>query len=358
MSSPATSKSNYIKLLIIVSGAISAAAGLFALYGWTGDNHLFTALIEGAPRLHFLPAVSFVIAGVSVVLTVIKRKTPAVILSYLLILIAVFEILHFAVGHQAGIDGFAVIFGFEESEFHMTLIGSLAFLFVGLAIAARWRTKKRSAIVSGSFGAFSLACGLGTLLAYSSGYLEHMKWNPSTELSIPGAVAFLVLGVAIIAQSSHRQMNLRTDWKHFVPVVLLVVGLTLSFVMRHYFHAKDVVSVQNTVSIELRSLSKTIESEINDRLVANERMARRWAVHGGTERPEWEKDAKRLYRDYGGYQAVEWVDPDYKVRWIIPFEPNKRALGLDLGATPNRLWAVKKAKETRKSVVSEPITLV
>ena len=251
-----------------------------------------------------LPAAAFVIAGAAIVLTVIQRKTPAVVLSYVLIFIAVFEILHFTVGHQAGIDGFAVIFGFEEREFHITLIGSLTFLFVGLAIATRWRTNKRSAIVSGSFGAFAVACGLGTLLAYASGYLEHMKWNPSTELSIPAAFAFLLLGLAIIAQSRHRQLNLRADWKHFVPVVLLVVGLTLSFVMRHYFHAKDVVAVQNTVAIELRSLSKTIESEISDRLIANERMARRWGAHGGTERPAWEKEARRYYKDFGGYQAI------------------------------------------------------
>ena len=42
----------------------------------------------------------------------------------------------------------------------------------------------------------------------------------------------------------------------------------------------------------------------------------------------------------------------------MPFEPNKSALGLDLGATANRRWAVEKARESRKSVVSEPIKLV
>jgi PAS domain S-box-containing protein len=56
--------------------------------------------------------------------------------------------------------------------------------------------------------------------------------------------------------------------------------------------------------------------------------------------------------------AVEWIDAQNHIQYVYPMnENNDKIIGLDLNQYPNRLLPITKAKETRSSVVTEPIML-
>jgi len=64
---------------------------------------------------------------------------------------------------------------------------------------------------------------------------------------------------------------------------------------------------------------------------------------------KWKSDAQKYVTDYNGYQAIEKVDKDYIVRWIIPEKNNEKAKNLYLGFEENRKKALEIAKNERKT---------
>ncbi|MEI6713249.1 MAG: ATP-binding protein [Verrucomicrobiota bacterium] len=76
---------------------------------------------------------------------------------------------------------------------------------------------------------------------------------------------------------------------------------------------------------------------LSEVLSALQRMASRWEEYQGViSESSWRADAERHYRDYGCFQALEWIDASTTVRWIEPFAGNEVALGLRLSDDPVR----------------------
>ena len=61
---------------------------------------------------------------------------------------------------------------------------------------------------------------------------------------------------------------------------------------------------------------------------------------------------------YPGFQALNWVDQDHRVRWITPRAGNELALGFDLDDHPLASPLVKRAEFEDRLVLSEPLTLL
>jgi sensor domain CHASE-containing protein len=91
---------------------------------------------------------------------------------------------------------------------------------------------------------------------------------------------------------------------------------------------------------------------------ALERFALQWERRGEMPRNEWEEAAARLVADFGTIQAIEWVDGDLKVRWIVPLAGNEPALDLDLGFEERRRAALELARDRHEVIVSKPVQLV
>ena len=87
-------------------------------------------------------------------------------------------------------------------------------------------------------------------------------------------------------------------------------------------------------------------------------MARRWETHGGISQAAWENDAANLERDMPGFQAIEWVDPNYVVRWIVPMAGNEAAKDLDLSFEDRRRRALESARAKRVPTMSMSLDLV
>ena len=97
---------------------------------------------------------------------------------------------------------------------------------------------------------------------------------------------------------------------------------------------------------------------MRDQLRALERLAASWERRGGLPRAEFEAAAGDLARDLPFIQAIEWADPEFRVRWIVPLEGNEAAQDLDLAFEARRRAALELARDGHTAAASRPIQLV
>ncbi len=106
------------------------------------------------------------------------------------------------------------------------------------------------------------------------------------------------------------------------------------------------------------ALQSDLTSELNTRILTLERMEKRWQTRGGIPRSEWEADAANYVKDFGGYQAIQWVDPSFRVRWIVPESGNENAQNLDISQKPRGRTTLEAAHDRQKITVSSTVNLV
>ncbi len=147
----------------------------------------------------------------------------------------------------------------------------------------------------------------------------------------------------------------RTVW---VP---LFAGLFLSvlvFILWKTLDMKEQNNLQAKLKTETEYLASTIEADLQNRIPSIKRIVRQWESSEGPRKERFLSEVKAYMSDVPGFQAIEWVDKNYYVRWIEPFKGNEKALNLNLSFENNRFEAMKKAKSTRSPDVALPVNLV
>jgi signal transduction histidine kinase len=117
-------------------------------------------------------------------------------------------------------------------------------------------------------------------------------------------------------------------------------------------------NLRNLVDLRAEELSSYIEADIRSRIPALQRIVYRWSSRGGTSKTEFYHDANNYIEDLPGFQALEWVDKDFFVRWIIPIKGNEKAQDLNLAFEENRRLALENARDLVEPTMTVPIDLV
>ena len=136
-------------------------------------------------------------------------------------------------------------------------------------------------------------------------------------------------------------------------LIAFVVALTLWQLLIGHRRAE----IQNATNEQAIFVKTKMESELRARVVPLEHLAGRGVDRAEVNGPAMEFDAKLVMSAYPAYQALEWVDPSYGVRWVTPQTQNEAELGADLGKDPRQLAALKAAEQTRSTIVTHTVNL-
>ncbi|MEI2580494.1 response regulator [Scytonema sp. PRP1] len=156
------------------------------------------------------------------------------------------------------------------------------------------------------------------------------------------------------ADTSTTQTKLRQ--RLFTPVLTGISVFIVTLVFWRELLFQEDVDINRNVELAAASVSYQITAPLEIRTQALVRMAKRWERRGGTPQAEWEADAFNFFQDFPGFQAIEWVDESYYVRWIVPLAGNEVIKNLNLTFEKRRRTALDKAKETRKMTVTRTVT--
>ncbi|WP_420588616.1 diguanylate cyclase domain-containing protein [Bacterioplanoides sp.] len=147
----------------------------------------------------------------------------------------------------------------------------------------------------------------------------------------------------------------------YSPLLPWLAGILLtamSFVLWFSVYQREQAFLEHTLQQHSERIVVAIRHDINKRIQAVQRLADRWQLRGGTPRPEFYADATNYVIDDIGYQAIDWVDESYHVRWVVPEKGNEAAINLDLAFEERRLRALERAKKKNAPTLSSPIQLV
>lgn len=142
-----------------------------------------------------------------------------------------------------------------------------------------------------------------------------------------------------------------------------VIAFVICFIATLFLAEKvdDSEEKKNLLKLDAHAdlVSSQFNQELNHMLLSINRMSRRFFK--GSEqisKRDWKVDAINYCKDISIIQAIEYVDPDYYVRWVQPIRGNEAALNLYLGFEEKRRKALIEAKNSLTPTVTPVIKLV
>lgn len=142
-----------------------------------------------------------------------------------------------------------------------------------------------------------------------------------------------------------------------VPALIMLVFLATATGLKFGIERQEDSQIQASLATEAAALTRGLEQEFLAHVQALRRMAERTAAAPDTSEAVWRHDARNYLTDYGVYQAIEWIDRDFIVRWVEPIDGNQDVVGYNVAFSDSRLSALIAARETGRLDVSGVIEL-
>lgn len=141
------------------------------------------------------------------------------------------------------------------------------------------------------------------------------------------------------------------------PVLIFLVFLALAAGLRNGLEQQDNRQIQANLEHEAEAMANGLEREFSIHVKTLQRMAQRLEVMPDTPESIWRADARRYLKDYGVYQAVEWIDRNFIIRWLEPVSGNQDVIGFNVAFSEERRQDLETARATGKPDVSGVINL-
>lgn len=145
-------------------------------------------------------------------------------------------------------------------------------------------------------------------------------------------------------------MRLEPRW--WVPVLTGLAIASVVLVLWRSLVAGEARLVETETQARAAAYASQLQQALSERLEGLERMQKRWQFRRPT-RAEWESDAGAYLSDSTLHYALEWIDEDGELQWIIP----SSYTDVSLAAGASREEAFQRARETRTTQITGPLDL-
>ncbi|MBD2343501.1 PAS domain S-box protein [Anabaena subtropica] len=136
----------------------------------------------------------------------------------------------------------------------------------------------------------------------------------------------------------------------------LLVGIVILFVVVMLWLrlvAEEQMSIQQLIQQQAIATKTELVTQLNTRILALERMAEHWEIHGGISQRQWELEAQAYLEDYGGYQAIELLDPSLRVLRTVSLAKN-----FAQSPTSQQRTALVKSRQSHQTTLTRTINLI
>jgi two-component system sensor histidine kinase/response regulator len=145
--------------------------------------------------------------------------------------------------------------------------------------------------------------------------------------------------------------------KRLLPLLLSLLASIAVLLMWQQLTINEQFHIEQLIQQEANAIESQLSEQLLSRILMLRQMANRWEVSGGTTKKIWEADAATYIENFSGYQAIEWVDPSFKVRWVVPLIGNERSQNLDLSQESRIQIALQVSRDLREIILTHNITL-
>ncbi len=131
-----------------------------------------------------------------------------------------------------------------------------------------------------------------------------------------------------------------------LPVVIFLVFLVIASVLKFGIEREETVQIRADVATRADAVVRQLQQEFQAHRLALKRMAERRRVQPDMSESTWRADARNYLEHFGTYQAVEWIGPDFSIRWVEPMAGNETVLGFNVAFSEARRQALTEAART------------
>lgn len=123
-------------------------------------------------------------------------------------------------------------------------------------------------------------------------------------------------------------MSLRSPpaWPARLALAALLLALCLaSLLLWRQLLVAQQERVAERVGYQARSLAHQLETSLHDQVDDLRRIAQLWNHRGRIPRDEWTIDSQASLQHFKGYQSIQWLGADMRMRWVEPLQGNEAA---------------------------------
>lgn len=141
------------------------------------------------------------------------------------------------------------------------------------------------------------------------------------------------------------------------PALILLVFLGLATWLKSGLDNEEQAQLQQNLASEAQALTRDLEQDFLNHVIALRRMAQRREVQSDIPIEIWRNDARNYLEDFRTFQAIEWIDRDFFVRWIEPMDGNEDAQDFNVAFTDQRKASLVVSAQTGRLDISGVIEL-
>ncbi|WP_242634374.1 putative bifunctional diguanylate cyclase/phosphodiesterase [Marinobacter salicampi] len=159
------------------------------------------------------------------------------------------------------------------------------------------------------------------------------------------------------SKPSTTRLLTRSLWSPVLPVLVFLLFLVVAGLLKHGIEQEEKSQLDSSIEAEATTLARELQQDFNAHTLALRRMAARRMAQPDLPEAIWRADARRYLEHFGTYQAVEWIDSDFIIRWAEPMAGNQEVIGYNVAFSDSRRRALQTSALTGAMDVSGVITL-
>ena len=128
-----------------------------------------------------------------------------------------------------------------------------------------------------------------------------------------------------------------------LPALVLLLFLITAIALKQGSDQQQQQQLQSALASEADAMSRELQTRFRAHIDAIDRMASRQAATAIMEERLWREDARHYLDDFDVYQAIEWIDRNFIIRWLEPVDGNLAAIGFNVAFSEARRTALENA---------------
>lgn len=147
---------------------------------------------------------------------------------------------------------------------------------------------------------------------------------------------------------------------HFliVPIITFFAILLATVGFRNVIQQEDWGEIELTTNLTARFIASRLQENTESYFNVLRHLRQEWFLNKVKNQKDFTREALSFMDVKPGFQAINYIDPQGVIRWVVPESPNLPALNKDLHEHPEAAESFIQAEQTGKDVATPPLTLL
>jgi diguanylate cyclase (GGDEF)-like protein len=157
------------------------------------------------------------------------------------------------------------------------------------------------------------------ILGYTANLPTTYQWYKLMPMALHTAIGFLVACIGLASFVYNKQVSGRIDLSKAMPIFGFVCVMIFTFLLWRAQYQEELASVQHLTVLESEKIQTAIQKRIEESILDLIGLK----PHGNSGVPlsekQWMSSAEFYKKNHPWYDAILWIDPQYKVMFAASF---------------------------------------